>query len=74
MNTPGTIAPVPFSGQPAVDRVALAQQAYRDFYAQCFWSCRPDLEITEDKIPMVIRGLRENAGRKGYQIAALLWR
>ena len=53
-------------------RLALAQQAYRDFFAQCFWSYREDAEITEDKIPFVIRGLREHGGHAGYRIAARL--
>jgi hypothetical protein len=53
-------------------RLELAQKAFRDFYAQCFWSYREDAEITEDKIPFVIRGLREHGGLAGYQIAAAL--
>jgi hypothetical protein len=39
---------------------------------QCFWSYREDAEITEDKIPFVIRGLREHGGLAGYEIAAEL--
>jgi hypothetical protein len=52
----------------------LAKKAYREFYAQCFWSYREDAEITEDKIEFVIRGLRENGGLAGYQVAAELCR
>jgi len=55
-------------------RLALAQKAFREFYAQCFWSYREDAEITEEKIPFVIRGLREHGGLAGYQIAAELCR
>ena len=55
-------------------RLELARQAFKDFYAQCFWSYRPDAEITEDKIPFVIRGLREHGGLAGYRIAADLCR
>ena len=55
-------------------RLDLAQKAFREFYAQCFWSYREDAEITEDKIPFVIRGLREHGGLAGYQIAADLCR
>jgi hypothetical protein len=47
---------------------------FREFYAQCFWSYREDAEITEDKIPFVIRGLREHGGLAGYQVAAELCR
>jgi hypothetical protein len=32
-------------------RLELARKAFREFYAQCFWSYRPDAEITEDDIP-----------------------
>lgn len=55
-------------------RLALAQQAYREFFTQCFWSYREDAEITEEKIPFVISGLRENGGHAGYRIAAELCR
>jgi hypothetical protein len=53
-------------------RLDLAKKAFREFYAQCFWSYREDSDITEDKIPFVIRGLREYGGRAGYRIAAEL--
>jgi hypothetical protein len=53
-------------------RLDLAKKAFREFYAQCFWSYREDAEITEDKIEFVIRGLREHGGLAGYQVAAEL--
>ena len=53
-------------------RLELARQAYKDFYAQCFWSYRKDAEITEESIPFVVRGLREQGGRAGYRVAAKL--
>ncbi|MGA2866562.1 MAG: hypothetical protein ABSF95_18970 [Verrucomicrobiota bacterium] len=53
-------------------RLELARKAFNDFYAQCFWSYRDDLEITEEKIPLVIRGLRLHGGHRGYRIAAAL--
>jgi hypothetical protein len=55
-------------------RLELARQAFQEFYAQCFWSYRPDAEITEEKIPFVIRGLREHGGLAGYRVAAELRR
>lgn len=55
-------------------RLDLAKKAFREFYAQCFWSYREDAEITEDKIAFVIRGLREHGGLAGYQIAAEICR
>ena len=53
-------------------RLDLARKAFKEFYAQCFWSYREDAEITEQKIPFVIRGLREHGGLAGYRIAAEL--
>jgi hypothetical protein len=55
-------------------RLDLARKAFREFYAQCFWSYREDAEITEDKIAFVVRGLREPGGLAGYQVAAELCR
>ena len=53
-------------------RLNLARKAFREFYAQCFWSYREDAEITEEKIAFVIRGLREHGGLAGYRVAAEL--
>jgi hypothetical protein len=55
-------------------RLELARRAFKQFYAQCFWSYREDAEITEEKIPFVVRGLREHGGLPGYRIAAELCR
>jgi hypothetical protein len=55
-------------------RLELARRAFREFYAECFWSYREDAEITEDKIPFVVRGLREHGGLAGYRLAAALCR
>jgi hypothetical protein len=55
-------------------RVELARRAFREFYARCFWSYREDLEITEEWIPFVIRGLRQHGGMKGYRAASELCR
>ena len=53
-------------------RLELARQAFKDFYAQCFWSYRPDAEITEEDIPWVVRELRHNGGHRGYRVVAEL--
>jgi hypothetical protein len=55
-------------------RLELARNAFKEFSALCFWSYRRDLEITEETIPFVIRGLRHYGGHKGYRIAAELCR
>jgi hypothetical protein len=57
-------------GQP--DRVTLAQQLYREFYGRCFWHSPPDLVITEELIPFVIKGLRDNGGWSGFVRSASL--
>jgi hypothetical protein len=68
-----TEQPLPASDTAARQRrLELARKAFRDFYAQCFWSYREDTEITEQKIPFVIRGLREHGGLAGYHVAAEL--
>ena len=55
-------------------RLELARKAFKEFYAQCFWSYREDAEITEEKILFVIRGLREHGGLRGYRRAAEICR
>jgi hypothetical protein len=55
-------------------RVELARRAFKQFHAQCFWSYREDAEITEEKIPFVVRGLREHGGLAGYRAASELCR
>jgi hypothetical protein len=58
--------------QHGIERLELARRAFKEFYAQCFWSYRDDLQITEEFIPFVIRGLREHGGMAGYRVAARL--
>jgi hypothetical protein len=63
------------NNEPASDRerrLELARKAFKEFYARCFWSYREDLEITEEFIPFVIRGLRQHGGQAGYRIAGEL--
>jgi hypothetical protein len=55
-------------------RLELARRAFKEFYAQCFWSYLENAEITEEKIPFVIDGLRKHGGLPGYRIAAELCR
>lgn len=55
-------------------RLELAQRAFQEFYAQCFWSYRQDATITEDDIPWIIRELRHYGGAKGYQMVAEICR
>ena len=46
-------------------RVREARRAFREFHTQCFWYLRPDLQVSLDDIPEIVRGLRRNGGRKG---------
>ena len=55
-------------------RVREARKIFREFYAQCFWFMRPDLRVTVDDIPELVRGLRQNGGRQGFLLAAKLCR
>ena len=55
-------------------RLELARQAFKEFFAQCFWSSDPHREITEQDIPFIVRGLRYYGGHNGYRIAARLCR
>jgi hypothetical protein len=55
-------------------RLELARKAFKEFYAQCFWSYREDAEITEGDIPWVLRELRLNGGHRGYRVAGEICR
>jgi hypothetical protein len=54
------------------ERLALARALFDEFYARCFWHSPRDLEITEERIPFVIRGLRANGGHRGFKLAGIL--
>ena len=55
-----------------VRRVELARRAFKEFYAQCFWSYRRDWLVEEEDIPWLIEELRLNGGHKGYRMATAL--
>jgi hypothetical protein len=57
---------------PASRRLELAQQLFKERYASCFWNLRPDLVITEETLPLVIKGLRTHGGKEGVLAAAQL--
>jgi hypothetical protein len=54
------------------ERLARAAQLYREFRARCFWHSPPDLIITEELIPFVVKGLRKHGGRRGFLLAGTL--
>jgi hypothetical protein len=53
-------------------RLELARRLYREFYAACFWHLKPDLVVTDEMIPIIIRGLRTHGGRAGLLAASQL--
>ena len=55
-------------------RVREARRAFREFYSQCFWYMREDMQITLQDIPEIVRGLQQNGGRQGFLLAAKLCR
>ena len=55
-------------------KIREARKLYRKFHARCFWSAPPDLKITGEDLDWVIRKLREQGGREGWEAAARLCR
>ena len=56
------------------EKLRKAQAAFREFYHACFWFMRPDIRITESDLPYIIRRLRADGGRRGFERAAELCR
>jgi hypothetical protein len=56
------------------EKLELARTAVRDFHAQCFWYMREDMEIKPSDLAEIVRGLRQNGGRRGFLLAAKLCR
>jgi hypothetical protein len=54
------------------ERLELARELFQGFSARCFWHSPRDLEITEELIPFVIKGLRANGGHRGFRLAGML--
>jgi hypothetical protein len=56
----------------ALNRLELARELFDKFYGRCFWHSPRNLEITEDLIPFVMKGLCDNGGRSGFMWAEKL--
>jgi hypothetical protein len=54
------------------ERLELANRLYREYYTRCFWHCPRDLVITEELLPVVIKGLRMHGGREGFILSGKL--
>ncbi len=50
-------------------RLELANRLYREYHTRCFWHSPRDLVITEELIPLVVRGLRKHGGRRGFVLS-----
>jgi hypothetical protein len=61
-----------FNPLPIAERQALAQEAFIRFHTQCFWFMREDLQVSEEDIESIIRGLRNHGNREAFLIAAKL--
>lgn len=49
-------------------KLRLAQEAFRKFHTLCFWFMREDLIVTEEDLPAILKGLRENGTWETYQM------
>jgi len=58
----------------AMLRVREARRAFRRFHASCFWSERPDYQVTADDIDWVVPRLRTYGGHQGLKVADQLCR
>jgi hypothetical protein len=54
------------------ERLELARALFQEFHARCFWHSPKGLEIRDEHIPFVIKGLRTHGGHRGFKLAALL--
>ena len=73
--TPQRPAPAPLTPAapvPDIDRLSVAQEAFRTYYASCFWFMAPELVVTEALLPLIAEGLRHHGDRKAFQIAQTL--
>jgi len=68
MNKTPTVVALPASP----DKLALAQQAFEQYYTRCFWFMREDLRVGESELPSIIRGLRNHGNREAFMIASRL--
>jgi hypothetical protein len=58
----------------AMVRLREARRAFKRFYAQCFWSFRPDYVVREEDIPWVCKQLMTHGGREGWKMGERLCR
>ena len=54
------------------EKLRLAAEAFREYYAECFWYWRKDLRIGMEDLPEIARGLRRYGGKRGFSLASRL--
>jgi hypothetical protein len=59
----------PNSTMTTEERLRRAQTAYQLYRTQCFWSMRRNLVVTEENLPLIIEGLKQYGGHKGWKLA-----
>ncbi len=57
-----------------IERIREAQLAYKKYYAKCFWSFAPNLQITENDIVWVAEQLKKNGDREAWMLSGRLCR
>ena len=54
------------------ERLELANRLFREYYYMCFWHLKPGLVVTEELIPVIVKGLRDHGNRRAMFAAARL--
>lgn len=61
-------------GRVTPDTLAAARAALAAYRTTCFWSLSPGFAVTEETLPIIIKGLRRHGDRHAFQLAAQLCR
>jgi len=49
--------------------VALARNAFQQYYASCFWYLDPGFKVELEHLSLIAEGLRRHGDRKAFQLA-----
>lgn len=52
-----------------IDPIPYLQDLYKERYATCFWFMDPNLEITQENLPIICNILKKNGNREDYILA-----
>ena len=70
--TSAAIRPAASGELPLAERLALAQAAFDELFAKCFWSWDPKTRLTEAMLPNVAHALRSQGGRREFLLSVKL--